>query len=192
MELKSDFNEAKRLIDDIKIDMNKIKVSKEDKFFFNDLNKLIIDINNNKVIKEDAVERLNKRISDLDQLKQKQSAVFQNKMIHVVYQLFNSFGFNKELIPLFYIIKSEQTEEEPVKLKIESFSERSKSATKEPTQLKQIDLNEITKPLWIKLLRSNLTSLVKDVVNNLDNKDYQTMINNDKYDIENVENFCRK
>ena len=192
MELKSDFNEAKRLIDDIKIDMNKIKVSKEDKIFFNDLNKLIIDINNNKVIKEDAVERLNKRISDLDQLKQKQSAVFQNKMIHVVYQLFNSFGFNKELIPLFYIIKSEQTEEEPIKLKIESFSERSKSATKEPTQLKQIDLNEITKPLWIKLLRSNLTSLVKDVVNNLDNKDYQTMINNDKYDIENVENFCRK
>ena len=192
MELKSDFNEAKRLIDDIKIDMNKIKVSKEDKIFFNDLNKLIIDINNNKVIKEDAVERLNKRISDLDQLKQKQSAVFQNKMIHVVYQLFNSFGFNKELIPLFYIIKSEQTEEEPVKLKIESFSERSKSATKEPTQLKQIDLNEITKPLWIKLLRSNLTSLVKDVVNNLDNKDYQTMINNDKCDIENVENFCRK
>ena len=192
MELKSDFNEAKRLIDDIKIDMNKIKVSKEDKIFFNDLNKLIIDINNNKVIKEDAVERLNKRISDLDQLKQKQSAVFQNKMIHVVYQLFNSFGFNKELIPLFYIIKSEQTEEEPVKLKIESFSERSKSATKEPTQLKQIDLNEITKPLWIKLLRSNLTSLVKDVVNNLDNKDYQTIINNDKYDLESAENFCRK
>ena len=192
MELKSDFNEAKRLIDDIKIDMNKIKVSKEDEIFFNDLNKLIIDINNNKVIKEDAVERLNKSISDLDQLNQKQSAVFQNKMIHVVYQLFNSFGFNKELTPLFYIIKSEQTQEEPVKLKIESFSERSKSATKEPTQLKQIDLNEITKPLWIKLLRSNLTSLVKDVVNNLDNKDYQTIINNDKYDLESAENFCRK
>ena len=172
--------------------MNKIKVSKEDKNFFNDLDKLIIDINNNKVIKEDPVERLNKRISDLDQLKQKQSAVFQNKMIHVVYQLFNSFGFDKELTPLFYIIKSKQTEEEPVKLKIESFSERSKSATKEPTQLKQIDLNEITKPLWIKLLRSNLTSLVKDIVNNLDNKDYQTMINNDKYDLENAENFCRK
>ena len=188
MELKSDFNEAKRLIDDIKIDMNKIKVSKEDKIFFNDLNKLIIDINNNKVIKEDAVERLNKRISDLDQLKQKQSAVFQNKMIHVVYQLFNSFGFNKELIPLFYIIKSEQTEEEPVKLKIESFSERSKSATKEPTQLKQIDLNEITKPLWIKLSRSDFASVIKDV-NNLDNKGYQTKINNDNYDLEYVEQF---
>ena len=100
MELKSDFNEGKRLLDDIKIDMNKIKVGKDDKFFFNDLSKLIIDINNNKVIKEDDVERLNKRISDLDQLKQKQSGVFQNKMIHVIYQLFNSFGFNKELTNL--------------------------------------------------------------------------------------------
>ena len=100
MELKSDFNEGKRLLDDIKIDMNKIKVGKDDNFFFNDLSKLIIDINNNKVIKEDAAERLNKRISDLDQLKQKQSGVFQNKMIHVIYQLFNSFGFNKELTNL--------------------------------------------------------------------------------------------
>ena len=40
---------AKRLIDDIRIDMNKVKASKEDKKVFNDLNKLIIDINNNKV-----------------------------------------------------------------------------------------------------------------------------------------------
>ena len=55
--------------------MNKVKASKEDKKVFNDLNKLIIDINNNKV-KKDAVERLNKSISDLDQLKQKQSTVF--------------------------------------------------------------------------------------------------------------------
>ena len=69
LELRNDFNEAKRLIDDIRIDMNKVKASKEDKKVFNDLNKLIIDINNNPVKKEDAVERLNKGISDLDQLK---------------------------------------------------------------------------------------------------------------------------
>ena len=56
--------------------MNKVKASKEDKKVFNDLNKLIIDINNNKVKKEDAVERLNKTITDLDQLKQKQSTMF--------------------------------------------------------------------------------------------------------------------
>ena len=61
----------------------------------------IIDINTNKVKKEDAVERLNKSISDLDQLKQKQNTVLQNKMVQVVYQLFNSFGFKKEFEPLF-------------------------------------------------------------------------------------------
>ena len=99
--IKNDFNEAKRLIGDIGIGMNKVKASKEDKKVFNDLNKLIIDINNNKVKKEDAVERLNKSISDLDQAKQKQSTVLRNKMVQVVYQLFNSFGFNKKFESLF-------------------------------------------------------------------------------------------
>ena len=101
MKSKNDFNEAKILIDDIRIDMNKVKTSKEDKKVFNDLNRLITDINNNQVKKEDVAERLNKSISDLDQLNQKQSTAFQNKLIYVVYQLLNSFG-----------IKSGQTEEE--------------------------------------------------------------------------------
>ena len=101
LESKNDFNEAKRLIDDIRIDMNKVKASKEDKKVFNDLNKLIIDINNNKVKKEDAAERLNKSISDLDQLKQKQSTALRNKLVQVVYRLFNSFSFNEEFEPLF-------------------------------------------------------------------------------------------
>ena len=76
--------------------MNKVKASKEDKKVFNDLNKFIINISNNKVKKEDAVERLNKIISDLIQPKQKQSTALWNKMVQVVYQLFNSFGFNEE------------------------------------------------------------------------------------------------
>ena len=74
------------------------------------MNKLIIDINNNKVKKEDAVVRLNKSIYDIDQLKQKESTILWNKMGQVVYQLFNLFGFNKEFAPLFRQIKSEQTE----------------------------------------------------------------------------------
>ena len=81
--------------------MNKVKVSKEDKKVFNDLNKLIIDINNNKVKKEDAVKRLNKSVSGLDQLKQKQNVILRKKMVQVVYQLFNSLGCNKEFAPLF-------------------------------------------------------------------------------------------
>ena len=70
LESRKNFTEAKRLIDDIRIDISKAKASKKDKKVFNDLNKLIIDINNNKIKKEDAVERLNKSISDLDQVKQ--------------------------------------------------------------------------------------------------------------------------
>ena len=101
LESKNDFNEAKRLIDDITIGMIKVKARKEDKKVFNDLDKLIIDINNYKVKKEDAVKRLNKSISDLDQLKQKQSTVLQRKIVQVVYQLFNSFVFNREFEPLF-------------------------------------------------------------------------------------------
>ena len=175
LESKNDFNEGKKLIDDIEVDINKVKASKEDKNVFNDLNKLIIDTNNNKVKKEDAFERLNKSISDLDQLKQKQSTVIRNKMVQVVYQLFNSFGFNKEFEPLFS--------------KRESSSEKSELDSKEATELKQINLNEIIKPLWIKLFRNNFLSPIKDVVNNLDNNNYQTMISNNKYDLKNAEQF---
>ena len=66
--MKNNFIEAKWFIDDIRISMNKVKASREDKKVFNDLNRLIIDINNNEFNKEDSVERLNKSISDLDQL----------------------------------------------------------------------------------------------------------------------------
>ena len=76
LEWKNDFNEAEKLIDDIEVEINKVKASKEDKKAFNDLNKLIINLNiNNNVKKENAVERLNKNISDLDQLKQNKNKV---------------------------------------------------------------------------------------------------------------------
>ena len=78
MESKNDFNEAKRLIDDIRINLNKVKVSIEDKKVFNGLNKLMTDISNNKVTKEDGVQRLKKNMSDLGQLKEKRGIVFQN------------------------------------------------------------------------------------------------------------------
>ena len=50
-------------------------------------------------------------------------------------------------------------------------------------------MNEIIKPLWIKLSRKDFNSLIKDIVDNLDNKDYQTTINNNNYDLKNVEQF---
>ena len=98
MESKNDFNEAKRLIDDIRIDINIVKASKEDKKVFNDLNILIININNNQVKKEDPVKKLEKNMSDLTQLRQEKKTVFQNKMIQVVYQLFNALRFKKKRV----------------------------------------------------------------------------------------------
>ena len=68
-------------------------------------------------------------------------------------------------------------------------SEKSELDTKEPTQLKKINWNEIIKPLWIKLSRNDFLLLVKDIVNNLDNKNYQTMISNNRYGLTNVEQF---
>ena len=40
--------------------------------------------------------------------------------------------------------------------------------------------------------RSDFASLIKDVANNLDNKDYQTKINNYNYDLKNSEQFLLK
>ena len=191
--IKNDFNEAKRLIGDIRIDMNKVKVSKEDKKDFNDLNKLIRNISNNKIKRKDAVEGLKKSISNLDQLRKKQKTNFQNKMMQVVYQLFNSFGFNKEFIPLFSEPVPDAQEIDTTNMSDleseESAAKRRKLYAEQPTQLKQINLNEIIKPLWFKLFRSDFLSLVKDVVNNLDNKGYQTAISNNRYDLKNAEQF---
>ena len=111
---RNDFNEAKKLVDDIRIDMSNVKVGYKDKKVFNDLNRLITDISNNKVKKEDAIKRLEKSIYDLNQLRQEKSTVFQNKMIQVVYQLFNSFGLNKRLLPLF-------SEKEPDQLRLPEY-----------------------------------------------------------------------
>ena len=93
-------NGWKKKLIDIRIDMSNVKVGYGDKKVFNDLNRLITDISNNKVKKENTIERFLKSISDLNQLKQKK-VVFQNMMIHVVYQLFHSFGLNTRLLPLF-------------------------------------------------------------------------------------------
>ena len=81
MNQKNNFTEAKRLTDHTRININKVKASKEDRKVFNDLKKFIIDINNNKVKKEDAPERLNESISDLDLPKQKQSTAFEIKWL---------------------------------------------------------------------------------------------------------------
>ena len=55
--------------------------------------------------------------------------------------------------------------------------------------LKHLNLNEISKSLWIKISKNDFISLIKDVTNNLDDKSYQTTADKRKYDLNNVENF---
>ena len=159
LESKNDFNEAKRLIDNIRINMNKDKVSKKDKKVFNDLDKLIIGTSNNKTKEKDAAIRFGKSMFDLTQLRQEEKTVFQNKMIRVVYQLFNSFGFNKEFAPLFSEKESEQTEAK--------------------TQ----------KPLWFEINKPKFNELTRDIYDNQDNKDFKNMINKRTYDLKNAKEF---
>ena len=89
---KNDFNEARKLINDIGADTNKVKSSSGDEKVFNDLNGLINDIQNKKTKRESTIKKIRKIISDLDEQRQKESTVFQNKMIDVAYYLFNAFG----------------------------------------------------------------------------------------------------
>ena len=63
-----------------------------------------------------------------------------------------------------------------VKLKAELLSDEDRSDIKQPTQLKQLNLNEISKPLSIEIPRNDFISLIKDVFDNLGNKDFQTTV----------------
>ena len=98
---KNYFNEAKKLVGDIRIDMSNVKIGYKDKKDFKDLNRLVTDVIIG--LKQDAIKRFKKSISDLNQLRQEKSTAFQNKMIQVIYQLFKSFGLNKRLY--FYLAK---------------------------------------------------------------------------------------
>ena len=60
------------------------------------MDKLTNDIKNKKTNRKNTVEKLNNIVSDLDQQRQKESTVFQNKMIDVVYYLFNSLGISSK------------------------------------------------------------------------------------------------
>ena len=73
---------------------------------------------------------------------------------------------------------------QPVKLETKSLADGNRSDLKQPTPLKQLKLDEISKPLWINLSTKNFNSLIKDAVDNLHNEDY-----NRRYDLKNAENF---
>ena len=51
-----------------------------------------------------------------------------------------------------------------------------RSNIKQPTQLKNLNSNEISKPLWNEIPKNDFTSLIKDLVDNLDDKHCQTTV----------------
>ena len=83
-------------------------------------------------------------------------------------------------------------EHQPGKVETESVADKNRSDLKQPTQLKQLKLNEIPKPLWIKLSREDFNSLIKDVVDNLDNDKSKITVDGNKYDLKMQKNFCWK
>ena len=89
---KNDFKKAIKLIEDIRADTNNVKSSSGDKKVFNNLDKLINDIKNKETTRKNTIEKIKNIVFDLDQQRQKESTIFQNKMIDVVYYLFNSLG----------------------------------------------------------------------------------------------------
>ena len=78
---------------------------------------------------------------------------------------------------------------EPGKVETESLADKNRSDIKQPTHLKELKLNEIPRPLWIKLSREDFNSLIKDVVDNLDNDKFKTTVDGNKYDLKNAEKF---
>ena len=77
-------------------DANNGKSTSGNKKLFNNLDKLINDIKNKKTARKNVIEKMKNIVSDLDQQRQKEKTVFQNKMIDVVYYLFNSLGISSK------------------------------------------------------------------------------------------------
>ena len=112
---KNDFKKAIKSIEDIRADTNNVKSSSGNKKVFNNLDKLINDIKNKKTTRKNTIEKIKNIVSDLDQQKQKESTVFQNKMIDVVYYLFNSLGIsskpNRLMLPKWVKVSEERFNE---------------------------------------------------------------------------------
>ena len=76
---KNDFNEARKLINDIGADTNRVRSSSDDEKVFNDLNELINDIQNKKIKRKDAIKKIENIVSNLDQQRQKKVLFFKTR-----------------------------------------------------------------------------------------------------------------
>ena len=84
------------------------------------------------------------------------------------------------------------SDKQPTQLKTEPFPDEDISNTKQSTQLKYLNLNEMSKPLWIKISKDCFISLTKDVNDKLDNKVYQTKVSVNNYNLKNAEEYLQE
>ena len=68
---KNDFNEARKLINNIGADTNRVRSSSGNEKVFNDLNELINDIQNKKIERKTCIKKIGNIISNLGQQRQK-------------------------------------------------------------------------------------------------------------------------
>ena len=78
-------------------------------------------------------------------------------------------------------------EHQLVKLNVKSLSDEDKSNLKQLMKLKQLQSNKIQKPLWVELSKEDFSLLIKDIANSLDDGNYETTVNNQKYDLKDAE-----
>ena len=73
---RNHFNEARKLINDIGVDRNKVNSSSGNEKVFNDFSGLTNDIQNKKTKRKNAIKKIRNIISDLDQQRQKKVVFF--------------------------------------------------------------------------------------------------------------------
>ena len=112
---KNDFKKAIKLSEDIRADTKNYKSSSGDKKVFNNLDKFINDIEIKKLQEKVQLKKTKNIASDLDQQRQKESIVFQNKMIDVIYYLFNSLELSSKpgrlMLPKWVKVNEERVNE---------------------------------------------------------------------------------
>ena len=173
---KNDFKRAKKLTEDIRADTNNVKSSSGNKKVFNNLDKLINDIKNKKTTRNNTIEKIKNIVSDLDQQRQKESTVFQNKMIDVVSYLFNSLGISSQ--------PGRSRLSKWVKVSKEKFNEILSTITKAKNKelRTNIDGKEITLDSTEKLLKDLGNGIL------LDEREFKNRYNDIAYDAEVIVN----
>ena len=136
---------------------------------------LINDIKNKKATRKITIKKIGNIVSDLDQQRQKENTVFQNKMIDVFYYLFNSLGISSQpgrLMLSKWLKISEKRFNEILSINTEAKNNGFRT---------NLDEREIT--------LDNVESLLKDLGNGkIDGREYKERYKNIADDIEAIVN----